>query len=132
MTAGKEAEDTVVMKSKALKARGGPGLMPPIVAAILTVVCAAQSPAAESEMEASIARGHALLEERCSTCHAVAATGESPFQPAPPFRSLHEKYDVSDLEEALAEGIVSGHPAMPEFTFEPEQIDDIVAYLRTL
>jgi cytochrome c len=117
---------------KVRKARRGTGLMPPIVAAIIVFVSSARSPAIESEMEASIARGHALLKERCSTCHAVAATGESPFQPAPPFRSLHEKYDVSDLEEALAEGIVSGHPAMPEFTFEPRQIDDIVAYLRTL
>ena len=116
--------------SKVRNARGGPGLMPP-VAAIILALSAAQSPAAESEMEASIARGQGLLEERCSTCHAVAATGESPFQPAPPFRTLHEKY-VSDLEEALAEGIVSGHPAMPEFTFEPGQIDDIVTYLRTL
>jgi mono/diheme cytochrome c family protein len=36
------------------------------------------------------------------------------------------------LEEALAEGIVTGHNEMPEFSFEPEQIASIVAYLQTL
>jgi cytochrome c len=90
------------------------------------------SAAAEKPLEGDVARGQALLEERCAGCHASGATGESPFRPAPPFRVLHERYDVGDLEEALAEGIVSGHPAMPEFAFEPEQIDDIVTYLRTL
>jgi len=41
-------------------------------------------------------------------------------------------YPVSDLEEALAEGILSGHPAMPEFAFEPDEIDAIIAYLESL
>jgi hypothetical protein len=32
---------------------------------------------------------------------------------APPFRTLHERYPVENLEEPLAEGIISGHPSMP-------------------
>ena len=58
--------------------------------------------------------------------------GASPHAEAPPFRTLHERYDVGDLEEALVEGLVSGHPDMPEFEFEPEQAEAIVAYLRSL
>jgi hypothetical protein len=39
---------------------------------------------------------------------------------------------VESLEEALAEGIVSGHPTMPEFRLDPGQIQDLISYLKTL
>jgi hypothetical protein len=58
--------------------------------------------------------------------------GESPLKIAPPFRALHLKYPVETLEEALVEGIVTGHPTMPEFRFDPGQVRDIIAYLKTL
>ena len=48
-------------------------------------------------------------------------TGNSPHRQAPPFRDVVERYPVEDLEELLAEGIVSGNPDMPEFTFEPKR-----------
>jgi len=51
---------------------------------------------------------------------------------APPFRTLHNRYPVETLEEALAEGIVTAHPTMPEFRFEPDQIEDFIAFLRSL
>ena len=51
---------------------------------------------------------------------------------APPFRTLHTKYPLENLEEAMAEGIVTGHPAMPEFRLDPGQIHDVLAYFRTL
>ena len=76
--------------------------------------------------------GHSLLDVYCSACHAIGPAGDSPHPEAPPFRTLHERYDVGDLEEALVEGLVSGHPDMPEFEFEPEQATAIVAYLRSL
>lgn len=34
--------------------------------------------------------------------------------------------------EALAEGIVTGHPDMPAFTFSPTQIGAIIAYIKSL
>jgi mono/diheme cytochrome c family protein len=83
---------------------------------------------AASELE----RGRAILEENCGRCHATGEEGASPLAAAPPFRELGERYPVSDLEEALAEGIVTGHPAMPEFSFDPDEIDAIVAYLEAL
>jgi len=45
---------------------------------------------------------------------------------------LHLRYPIEDLEEALAEGISTGHPDMPEFVADPQQIGAIVAYIRTL
>ncbi len=77
-------------------------------------------------------RGQELLETYCGGCHATGPADASPHPTAPPFRTLHERYDVGDLEEALVEGLVSGHPDMPEFTFEPEQAAAIVMYLRGL
>lgn len=80
----------------------------------------------------AIATGHRLVAELCSGCHAVEATGESPLPEAPRFRDLHERYDVEMLSEALVEGIVTAHPEMPQFSFEPQQAEAIVAYLKSL
>src|SRR4029077_948884 len=82
-----------------------------------------------------VKRGRLLVEMNCSACHAVGRGGRSPYAPAPPFRTLHEKYDVAGLAEALAEGIVVGHTGprqMPRFVLEPDQIDDVIAYLKLL
>ncbi|MEQ1867365.1 MAG: cytochrome c [Micropepsaceae bacterium] len=80
------------------------------------------------------AAGRRFVEERCSSCHAVGPTGASPYAPAPPLRTLHEKYDVEGLAEAFAEGILVGHKGekqMPEFVLTPEEIDDLIAYLKS-
>ena len=34
--------------------------------------------------------------------------------------------------EALAEGIRTGHPSMPEFRFDPDEAAALIAYLKTL
>jgi hypothetical protein len=51
---------------------------------------------------------------------------------APPFGDLSKRYPIETLGEALAEGIVVGHPAMPHFTFEPREIDALLAYIASL
>lgn len=83
----------------------------------------------------SVEKGRVLAQENCSGCHAVGPTGTSPYAPAPPFRTLHQKYDVEGLAEAFAEGILVGHKGekqMPEFVMTAEQIDDLIAYLKSL
>ncbi|MGB8118008.1 MAG: cytochrome c, partial [Pseudolabrys sp.] len=50
----------------------------------------------------------------------------------PPFRELHNRYPVESLEEALGEGIVTGHPNMPEFRLDPGQVGDLISYLKWL
>ncbi len=77
-------------------------------------------------------RGRALAAALCSRCHAVDAAGASPLPEAPPFRTLEALYPVESLAEALAEGLVAGHPAMPEVQLEPAAIADFLAYLGAL
>lgn len=74
-------------------------------------------------------KGKTFVEEKCARCHAVGREGESPLPIAPPFRTLSSRYPLESLEEALAEGIVTGHPNMPEFELEPDQIADLIAWL---
>ena len=76
--------------------------------------------------------GKAILEKNCARCHATGSADASPLAQAPPFRDLHKKYPVAQLAEALAEGITTGHADMPEFIFEPNEIDAILAYLESL
>ena len=39
---------------------------------------------------------------------------------------------MDGLAEALAEGLSVGHPDMPEFVFEPDQVAAILAYLKSI
>jgi len=73
-----------------------------------------------------------FVEQNCAECHAIGSDDESALAEAPAFRSLHERYPVEFLAEALAEGIVTAHPGMPVFVLEPDQIDDVIAYLESL
>ena len=57
---------------------------------------------------------------------------QSPLKIAPPFRTLHKRYPIETLAESLAEGIQTGHPTMPEFQLDPDQIHDLLSYLKTL
>ncbi len=65
-------------------------------------------------------------------CHSIDQVTASPLAIAPPFRTLHKKYPVENLEEALAEGISTGHPTMPEFRFDPGQVNDFISFLKSL
>src|SRR5262245_34281569 len=98
---------------------------------ILAVGAVHAGPVSTKEIE----RGHAYAQLHCATCHAIGRTGSSPYSPAPPFRTLHERYDVEALAEALAEGMVVGHTGarqMPQFVLSPREIDDLLAYLKSL
>jgi cytochrome c len=77
-------------------------------------------------------RGLNFARTHCAQCHSLDKVSESPLKIAPPFRTLHQRYPVEALEEALGEGIVTGHPSMPEFRLEPDQIGDFIAFLKTL
>src|ERR1700756_300647 len=68
----------------------------------------------------------------CAKCHSIDKVSSSPLKIAPPFRTLHERYPVEELQEALAEGIVTGHPTMPQFSFDADQVGDFIAFLKTL
>ena len=76
--------------------------------------------------------GKALVQVNCARCHAVGKTDVSSHPDAPAFRTLSKRYPLTDLEEALAEGISTGHPDMPEWVASPDQIEAIIAYIASL
>src|SRR4051794_38782963 len=77
-------------------------------------------------------RGQTFVRANCSKCHAIDKASESPLKIAPPFRDLHLRYPVESLQEALVEGIRTGHPNMPEFRLDAGQASDVIAYLKSL
>jgi cytochrome c len=105
------------------------------LAARITLVIAPLIPillSGTSAMAGNVERGRHLALVHCARCHSIDKSTASPFPAAPPFRTLHTRYPVEDLEEPLAEGIATGHPSMPEFRFEPDQIADFIAFLKSL
>ena len=100
-----------------------------IAALIFASSCASQATIAQNSREA---RGREIVEQNCSSCHATGWSGDSPAPEAPPFRTLSHNYRVDALEEAFAEGISVGHPAMPQFAFEPDDVRALVAYLQSI
>ena len=87
---------------------------------------------AASDQATDERKGRTIVQMNCATCHATGRQGDSPMAKAPPFRDLHKRYPVENLQEALGEGIATGHSTMPEFKFEPKQVDEIIDYLKTL
>ena len=77
-------------------------------------------------------RGKRLVEANCAQCHASGPDGDSPYPAAIPFRNISLFYPVQALEEAFAERIESGHPAMPVFDVTIPQLRAIIAYIETL
>ena len=96
------------------------------------LVLAAYSALATPARAANLEQGRRLARIHCGRCHAIDKVSRSPLAIAPPFRTLHERYPVEALQEALAEGITTGHPSMPEFRFEPDQINDFLVFLKSL
>jgi mono/diheme cytochrome c family protein len=92
----------------------------------------ASASAIAADDPALLKRGEALVVTNCSTCHAVGLTGTSKHPQAPAFRVLGKRYKIESLEEALAEGIISGHPDMPEFKFGPQDVGAVIAYLKSI
>jgi hypothetical protein len=45
---------------------------------------------------------------------------------------LGQRYSIDSLAEALAEGLSTGHPDMPEFIFEISEVGAILAYLQSI
>ena len=100
--------------------------------AIPIVLAACGATAGLAHTESLVAQGKALVEANCARCHAIGATDTSNHPDAPAFRTLSQRYPVDQLTEALAEGISTGHPDMPEFIASPQQIDAILAYIGSL
>ena len=83
-------------------------------------------------MSASEQRGQTFALTNCARCHATDKVSPSPLSVAPPFRDLHRRYPIETLSEAFAEGIYTGHPTMPAFQLDPDQINDLLSFIKSL
>jgi len=99
-----------------------------VIAAALALAAAHQPAAAADDLKL----GEALLTRNCGSCHAVGRTGDSPQKEAPAFRTLGTRYPIESLEEALGEGIMAGHPEMPEFKYDANDVGAIISYLKSI
>ena len=86
------------------------------VAAIIVLSSSASSLA---QSPPAVQRGFTLVRTNCAQCHSIDKVSPSPLHLASAFRTLHLRYPVESLAEALAEGIVTGHPTMPKFQIDP-------------
>lgn len=103
-----------------------------MVSALVAALVASAWPSWAQDDRALERRGRTLLAEKCSRCHAIGRTGSSPHREAPLFRTLGQRYAIETLAETLAEGLYTGHPDMPEFVFEVDEVNAILAYLHAI
>jgi mono/diheme cytochrome c family protein len=101
----------------------------PAVLMMAFSMTAAIQPVVASE---DLKRGEALLIRDCGSCHATGISDESSHKDAVAFRTLGKRYPIETLEEALGEGIISGHPDMPELKFDADEVGAIIAYLKSI
>lgn len=114
--------------------------LPRLIAAIVLgcTACASQEPPSATAAvrqdlgSQAVERGRQFAAQACASCHAIGQAGASPMAEAPPFREIVHRYPLDQLEEALAEGLVTSHPAMPVRVFRASEIDDLIAYLGTV
>jgi cytochrome c len=85
---------------------------------------AQQAPAAQ--------RGLTFVRIHCAQCHSIDQISDSPLTIAPAFRTLHLRYPIENLRRPLSEGISARHPTMPQFRLDPDQLEDVLAYLKSL
>jgi cytochrome c len=102
------------------------------LAGFLSIICILDVSPVAAQTSPDFQRGLSLVKTHCAQCHSINKVGSSPSSIAPPFRDLHKRYPVENLAEAFAEGILTGHPSMPQFRFEPDQIENLIALLKSL
>jgi mono/diheme cytochrome c family protein len=102
------------------------------IAVVVALAAAAFGARPASAQDENAARGQKIAQEKCARCHAIGRSDTSPDPKAPPFRRIGKGYPLEHLGEALAEGIVTGDNAMPEFKFNPRDIDAILDYMAEL
>ena len=87
---------------------------------------------AAGQLSPAAQRGLTFTRVHCSQCHSLDAVSESPLKIAPPFRDLHLRFPVESLRPRLSEGIIANHPTMPQFRLDADQINDVIAFMKSL
>ena len=102
----------------------------PTIAICIAGILAGSS--ASAQQSPAVQRGLTFVRVHCAQCHAIDRISASPLAIAPPFRDLHLKYPIENLRRPLSEGIIANHPTMPQFRLEADQVNDVIAFLKSL
>ena len=89
-------------------------------------------PTTDRTRQEAVTRGQAFVTTACAGCHAIGRDDTSPLAAAPPLRDIAARRDPESLADGFAEGLVTSHPAMPDYVFRASEIDDLMAWLETL
>ena len=105
-------------------------------------MCVVMTTMPAAALDGDALRGRRIAQAKCASCHLIdnATRGRaktSPNPSAPPFQVIALRYEPSDLEESLTEGIVVGHGEnadadMPEFALTAREAQALTAWLRHL
>ena len=85
------------------------------------------APALADAADPRVERGAALAERWCTPCH-VVAPGSPGGDAGPPFTAMR----VGRSEPGLRAWLFQPHPPMPDLELTGDEIDAILAYIRTL
>lgn len=94
----------------------------------LTLILAA--PAASAQELGSAPRGETLAREVCAECHAVDRDEAGPDANAPGLPAVADL--ASTTRQSLLVFLTTPHPTMPDLILEPQEVDDITAYILSL
>ena len=98
-----------------------------VLTAAMLLALASEALAQDADVEA----GAAYAREVCAACHAVLANEQiSPLPQAPNFQSVADTPGMTEL--ALTVWLQSSHPTMPNFILDPDDLRNVVAYIRSL
>jgi mono/diheme cytochrome c family protein len=100
-----------------------------IVAGALMVASVGPAPA---QQEPAVQRGLTFVRVHCAQCHSIDTVSESPLKIAPPFRDLSRRFPIESLAPRLTEGIIANHPTMPQFRLDADQVNDVIAFMKSL
>ena len=79
---------------------------------------------------ADLAAGKSLAEKRCAQCHGIRPDRLAPNLSAPTFPELAAEPSIT--EYSLRALLRAPHETMPQITFTPDEMDDIVGYIISL
>ena len=81
--------------------------------------------------DADIEAGAAYAKKVCAACHAVLPNEQiSPLPQAPTFQSVANTPGMTEM--ALTVWLQSSHPTMPNIVLAPDDMRNVVAYIRSL
>ena len=91
-------------------------------------------PAVGAPNREAITRGEAWFYQRCSLCHMGRIVKDDVYQPMGPPLNGVLKAASPEREKLIRQQIEKGSPRMPGFqhTFTPAEMEELMAYMRTL